>query len=157
MAYVKNPERQVNKGVDSGYAGLDSSGNVPTYQLGNLGGVAGPTTFLRGDQQWATPTASTVVPVKFVNDGNTPYTVLTSDCVLLGECGDLVIEADLPDASSNAGKIYICKKIDANTANQFAIVAAGSDLIDGDASYNMTKQYDSITVIADASGNWNIV
>lgn len=41
-----------NKGAASGYAGLDSSGYVPTTQLGS--GSASSSKFLRGDQTWST-------------------------------------------------------------------------------------------------------
>ena len=48
-----------NKGIASGYCGLDGSILVPTSSMG--AGTAGATVFLRGDRQWATPTASATV------------------------------------------------------------------------------------------------
>jgi hypothetical protein len=51
-----NRELTANKGAASGYAPLDASSKVPTANLGS--GTANATVFLRGDQSWATLTAS---------------------------------------------------------------------------------------------------
>lgn len=53
-------EESANKGTANGYAGLDSSGKVPTAQLGGAGADA--TKFLRGDQNWVAVTGSGSVP-----------------------------------------------------------------------------------------------
>lgn len=45
---------RTEKGVADGYAGLDSEGEVPPAQLATAG-TPDNTTFLRGDQTWATP------------------------------------------------------------------------------------------------------
>lgn len=46
-------ELTARKGAASGYAGLGANGYVPTAQLGS--GSASASTYLRGDQAWATP------------------------------------------------------------------------------------------------------
>jgi hypothetical protein len=43
-------EKVDRKGVASGYPGLDTSGLIPTSQLGT--GAAGPTVFLNGNREW---------------------------------------------------------------------------------------------------------
>lgn len=51
-------ELVAHKGAVSGYAGLDSGSKVPSAQLGS--GTPSGTTFLRGDQTWATLSASSI-------------------------------------------------------------------------------------------------
>jgi hypothetical protein len=155
MSYVKNPERIANKDQLSGYAGLDASGNghVGLDHLGD--GSANASTFLRGDQTWALPPGAGAVVVTVVNQSQSPYSVLTSDYVLLGYDTTIPhIEMDLPDAATNVGKIYVIKK---QNTTDVAIIPLGGNTIDGDASENLTVQYDSISIVADASGNWNII
>ena len=55
-------EATVNKGAVSGYAGLGANSVVPTVQLGS--GSASGTTYLRGDQTWATPAGGGVPLIK---------------------------------------------------------------------------------------------
>lgn len=58
---ITGAEQTTNKGVANGYAGLNSSTVVPTAQLGS--GTADTTTFLRGDNTWATTPAAPVTSV----------------------------------------------------------------------------------------------
>ena len=50
------PEDTANKGTANGYAPLDASGLVPTDNLGS--GTANTSTYLRGDQTWASVSAT---------------------------------------------------------------------------------------------------
>lgn len=65
-------EDQSNKGSVNGYAGLGSGGYVPTDQLGS--GSAGATTYLRGDQSWASIESGG----GWVNDGRLVISVTAS-------------------------------------------------------------------------------
>ncbi|HJP95969.1 MAG TPA: right-handed parallel beta-helix repeat-containing protein [Candidatus Saccharimonadales bacterium] len=51
-ATIASAEQTAQKGAANGYAALDSSGLVPTAQMGS--GTGSSATFLRGDQTWAT-------------------------------------------------------------------------------------------------------
>jgi hypothetical protein len=137
MSYVKDPERIANKDQLSGYAGLDTSGNVGISHLH--------------------------VPFTIVYQGSI-YSVLTTDYLLL--CHPLSapgfdITLNLPDASSNLGKVYVIKRDENNLNTNVAVIPTGTDTIDGDPSANLANGYDSVTLVATGSGGsnfkWNIV
>lgn len=58
---ITGAEQTSNKGAANGYAGLNSSTVVPSVQLGS--GTADTTTFLRGDNTWASVPAAPVTSV----------------------------------------------------------------------------------------------
>lgn len=55
-------QKESEKGVAGGYAGLDAGAKVPTAQLGS--GTASSSTFLRGDLSWAAAPAPTIAQVR---------------------------------------------------------------------------------------------
>lgn len=59
-------------------------------------------------------------------------------------------------AATGSGTIRTVKKIDAS-ANTVTVQRAGADLIDGVATYVLTVQYQSVTVLDAATGVWDIV
>lgn len=90
------------------------------------------------------------VPIS-IKTGN--YTILTTDCFLGADCTSTVITFTLPPASGNTGRIFYCKKID-STANALTVMASGGDLIDGAASWPLSGQWQSLSLISTGSGYW---
>lgn len=62
----------------------------------------------------------------------------------------------LPAASGNGAKVLAFKKTDNNT-NQITITPAGSDTIDGAASYALTAQNQYIVLQSDGTSVWRVI
>lgn len=61
---------------------------------------------------------------------------------------------DLPDAEDFSSRILHFKKID--SANTVTIQGIGGQTIDGAADFDLTTQWDSVTIISDGE-NWLII
>ena len=61
----------------------------------------------------------------------------------------------LPTAVGITGRVYMVKKVD-SSANAVTVDADGSETIDGAASYALTAQWDSVTVVSNGT-NWEIL
>jgi hypothetical protein len=74
------------------------------------------------------------------------YTVLVSDNCILGDATGGIITLTLPTPAAAAGLVFNFKKIDvsANTV----IINAGSYTIDGANTFNLSSQYDAITLVS---------
>jgi hypothetical protein len=87
-----------------------------------------------------------------ISTKTTNYTVLTGDCFLAANCTSNPIIFTLPVASSNTGRIFYFKKIDASS-NAMSIVGNGSDTIDG-SSLTTNVQYEEFSLISNGSTGW---
>lgn len=84
----------------------------------------------------------------------TNYTITTSDKVIRCDATTGTVTLTLP-ASTASGIFYLVKKVD-SSANLCTITRAGADTVDGATTYSLVRQYDSITVIDDASGKYEL-
>lgn len=75
----------------------------------------------------------------------TDYTIPLSDYTILADASSNTITTTLPTANGNAGKIYNIKKTDSSN-NVVTIDGNSTDTIDGDETYEISIQYESITV-----------
>ncbi len=121
-------EMTSNKGVASGYAALDSSTKVPTTQLGGSG--ASSSTFLRGDQTWASPPSTA------------PATTSSEGIIQLA--GDLSGIASAPTVPGLASKVPTSRQLISGTG-----LSGGGDLT---ADRTLTVSYGSTSGTA-AQGN----
>jgi len=122
---IVGAEQTTNKGAANGYASLNSSTVVPSAQLGS--GTADTTTFLRGDNTWATTPAAPVTSVA----GKTGVVTLVKADVGLTNV-DNTSDANKP--VSTAQQTALDSK-----ANTTITVSAGTGLTGGgDLSANRT-------------------
>lgn len=106
---------------------------------------------LRRDVDSATASASSrVVPFRQVTAATT---ALPSDYLILVDATTGAVTVNLPSAASSRGAALVVKKIDAS-ANAVTIDASGSETIDGATTQALAAQYDSLTLICDASQWW---
>lgn len=139
----------------------------PTTKVGGLDRIAGghagvvlisptePTTPGNG-QAWLDTSGigSPGTGVLAVTTITASVTLTTSQTVVLCDASTGPIIVTLPVASGNSGRQYIIKKID-SSANTVTVNGDGSELIDGDLTAVITSQYESVSIVCDAS-NWHI-
>lgn len=82
---------------------------------------------------------------------STSSTVADADDVIVAT-GTITIT--LPLASQSVGRTLVIKNAGVGTVT---VAAAGSDLIDGAATFPMPVAYQSVTVVGASSGQWVIV
>jgi hypothetical protein len=102
---------------------------------------------------------STAVKVRVEGPSGSNYT-LGDETIFIGkpDVGD--VEVNLPVASTVPGRIYIIKKGDPSTFNDLKIHAAGSDLIEGLATYiigDISGIYEQIMIVSDGVSDWWIL
>lgn len=86
---------------------------------------------------------------------DTPYAVLTTDQVILVDASGGATTATLPTAVGVGGKTYTIKKTD-SSVNAVIVATTSAQTIDGETTFSIEGQYDTITVISDGA-NWNII
>lgn len=118
-----------------------ASGTVATARLGS--GSASSTTFLRGDQAYASLCPETAVA--------TSSTHSAALCTMIEANGTFTVTLPAASTATNPGRNIIdIKNIGTGT---ITVARAGSDTIDGATSYSLSVQYQSITLIANTAGN----
>lgn len=108
--------------------------------------------FITDIANWTKILSYDTVVTSVVGDRTADY----SDDVLLVDCSafNATITITLP-AAVDAKKILTIKRID-NTAYDVIIIRAGADLIDGETSITLFRQYDSIRLVG-TSTLWSVI
>jgi hypothetical protein len=82
------------------------------------------------------------------------YTADANDYFIAADGSSGTVTITLPPAASGAGKVFIIKAVD--VTNAVDVDGAGSETIDGNATYTFSAQYESIAVISNGT-NWYIM
>jgi hypothetical protein len=124
---------------------LTAKGDIPSLEFQVLWSG------LRRDVDSATAAAgSRIVAFRQVTADTT---ALPSDYLILVDAAAGAVTVNLPSAVSSRGAALVVKKIDAS-GNAVTIDANGAETIDGAATQSLAAQYDSLTIICDASQWW---
>lgn len=97
------------------------------------------------------PVSSLVPASVTVNAGNSPYTVLSTDYLILCDTASAARVVNLHAASTN--HIIAVSNLGANTCT---INRNGTDTIAGDTVVILSAQHDGVTMIADGSSRWTL-
>jgi hypothetical protein len=78
------------------------------------------------------------------------YTILASDSIINGTGGAGGITITLPAAASSTGRIITITKVDAG-AGDVTADGNGAETINGNATHDLTSQYESISIYCDGA------
>jgi hypothetical protein len=80
---------------------------------------------------------------------------VSGDYAILADSTSGAITINLPTAAILAGRIFVFKRVNAG-ANNVVIDPAASETIDGAATYTLSAQWASVTIISNGT-NWFII
>ena len=131
----------------AGFVSYDTSGNVAARTIEPGRGI----NVTDGDGVSGNPTVSVPAPVvdRTTDSGNITEPFTTVDAA----SGDKALT--LPDASKVSGETYVVEKSD-SSSNTVTVNTFGSQTISGSSTYQITSQFDGLTVFSDGS-DWIIL
>lgn len=95
------------------------------------------------------------ISVATKTSADSPYTVLSTDYLILADASSGAITINLPTASGITGKQYIIKKIGTDY-NNITIDGNASETIDGDTTYTLHLPREWVKIVSDGT-NWRII
>lgn len=110
-----------------------------------------------GDGNWILQGSNLSVnaPPTPIDNGDSPYTVLDTDGLILADATSGAITVNLPTAVGRLNRRIQVKKIDAS-GNAVTIDANGSETIDGSLTEVISSQYDAPRMKSDGTTWWII-
>lgn len=141
-----------------GPAGGTTLNNVPQWDVANkvlkdgLGVGTGANNLVQLDGSSKLPAVDgsnlTNLPGGSVISKSANYTLTTNDDIVLVDATPGMITITVPTAVGNSGREWTIKKIDSSIyAARLDVV--GTETIDGSLTYDITNQWDAITIISD--------
>jgi len=148
-----------NTGVTSAVAGNGVSVSAATGAV-TFAAVLNGTTLLNGASGLSlnlaqanvwTAAQRVLIPITALSSGS-PYTVLSTDEVLLITTGASAYTVNLP-AASTAGRKVLVIKVDSG-AGAITVTPNGSDTIEGAATKVISSQYGKVGIVSDGTATW---
>lgn len=131
------------------------AGTTATAAFQNVSGLGTTGQVLTSNGAAALPTwqdGSSVLSITSVNNAASPYTVLGTDQFLACQSSTGIISILLPDTTTT-GRVIVIKDSngDCNTNNISVTTVGGTVTVDGQTTYTMNVNYQSISVIFDGT------
>lgn len=79
-------------------------------------------------------------------------TVTLDDYLVCGDATGAAFDVTLPSVRKAAGRTFKVKRL--NAGNTVTVTAAGTDTIDGSATYPLSAQFEAVTVVSDGTDWW---
>lgn len=96
------------------------------------------------------------IAVTSINNTDSPYTVLSTDYLILVDASSAAVTVNLPTAVGIEGKQYIIKKTDTSLSNGVTVDASTTETIDGALTKTLRTQNESIKLVSDGA-NWQLI
>lgn len=91
-----------------------------------------------------------------IEDATASVTLASASNYVFADASSADIVVNLPAAATaKSGRLYNIKKTD-SSANKVTVDGDGSETIDGDTTFEILQQDESVTIVCDGS-NWYIV
>lgn len=106
-------------------------------------------------------TSSGTVTVVSITNANSPYTLTSSNSVVLATAASGAISIVFPSASANPGQLYRIKRTDATFTNVITLNRAGGDVFQAAAATSTTltlnTQGEEYELVSDGSSTWQVL
>jgi hypothetical protein len=134
---------------------LICAGTTATGAFQNVSGVGTAGQVLTSNGGAALPTwqsGASILSITSVAHGASPYTVLSTDEFLACQSSGGVITIKLPNAPTTGRVIYIKDSTGAAATSNISVTTVGGTVtIDGQTTYTVSTNYESISVIFDGT------
>lgn len=129
---------------------LPSEQGVENSALMNDGG---------GNLFWGSPSSiASSIRFPIFYTGASDYDCELTDSYIVCDNTGTTIAVNLPPAVDASGKVYFIKKTSPNgAAHTVTVTPDGTDTIDGDPNWELSKVYDAIMLISDGDETWHLM